>query len=111
MMKIPESLLDGRVRITAEIVHLKWVTSQFGDSLKCLMKVTTDDGDFKLWGSVPGAVLDAARDAAQIDEDLHEDDWIKSQRITFTARIERSADDAGFGFYKRPSKIEITNAA
>jgi len=45
-----------------------------------------DDRGFKVWGT------------SQAD---------KGDRVTFMARVEVSQDDPKFGFYKRPTKVQI----
>ena len=89
---VPEALLAGRHEVEGRIVHTRWVYSQWGSTLKGLIIVAADGGEFKLWGSIP---------ADLISEDLDQ------ARITFTARFERSHDDAAFGFFNRPTKATI----
>ena len=61
----------------------EWGTTQ------CLLK---EDRGFKLWGTVPRAIV------ADADRGTH---------IRFIARIERSDQDDFFGFFRRPTKAEI----
>ncbi len=77
-------LAEGEYEITGEILTTKWQESRdYGGSLKMLVKL--DSGN-KVWGTVPKALGDPE----------------KGTRVTFTATVERSADDEHFGFYKRP---------
>lgn len=76
----------GRVTVTGEVVALRWDNTQWGSVQKMLVKVTTTDGAYKVWGSVP-AGLDASR----------------GDVVTMKATLERSDRDEAFGFFKRPS--------
>jgi len=77
-------VVEGRYEIQGEVLTVKFQESQFGGSLKMLVEV---DG-YKVWGTVP--------------TDLYGVD--RGDRVAFTATVERSQDDAGFGFFKRPTK-------
>ena len=85
-------VVEGRGVISGTILSLKVVSSQYGETLKMLVK---DDRGFKLFGTVPAAI----------------DDVEKGDRVTFTARAEASKDDDRFGFYSRPSKASKEAAA
>ena len=95
---IPAAVLDGRTRITGEIVSTKWQDNAFGGAYKMLVK---DDRGFKVWGTVPRS----------IDDDVYEgrrDE--KTLRVEFDAKIEASRDDETFGFFSRPTKAAVTAA-
>ena len=49
---------------------------------------------FRLWGSVPSKLL---------DEEL------SNLNIKFLATVSVSDKDSSFGFFKRPTKIEVTS--
>ena len=51
-----------------------------------------DERGFKLWGSVPNKL---------IEENL------ENLKIKFIASVQVSKNDKSFGFFKRPTKIEI----
>lgn len=78
----------GRVVIAGTIVATKWQDSDYGGSLKMLIRVETPAGSFKLWGSVPKG-LDAQMGDA----------------VTLKATIEPSERDESFGFMKRPTLV------
>ncbi len=78
-----DPLPEGTYEITGEILTTRFQESQYGGSLKMLVKL--DSGN-KVWGSVPKALGDPER----------------GTRIAFTATVERSPDDEHFGFFKRP---------
>lgn len=88
---IPEELLEGCVEVGGEVLKAEWRDHDFGSSKKALLKVSTDDGHFLLWGTLASDILEAERG-----------DW-----IVFTARISKSNDDQSFGFWSRPTKARI----
>lgn len=90
-----EPIVDGKQVITGEVLSLKTQYSQYGDVIKMLVK---DDRGFKVFGTVPQAIWDAAYTL---------DIEVKGQRVQFTATVEASKDDDKFGFFKRPTKSQI----
>lgn len=86
-----EDAPEGRVVITGTVLAFKWQESLYGDTLKMLVQ---DDRGFRVWGSVPSS-LDAERES----------------RITFTATVTASDNDAKFGFFKRPTKAAVVTEA
>jgi len=101
--RIPQT---GRITVSGEIVRMKYVDSPYGEIHKMLVKVTTNEGEYKLWGSVPRSLEgDYVSDAnhGQILMGAAE----QGDKITFTATVERSRDDDSFGFFKRPSKASL----
>ena len=78
-----------------EVVSASWRTTDFGETLKII--VQHEDG-WKVWGSSPSAFGS--------DETA-----IVGRSVRFMARIARARDDEKFGFFSRPTKAEITNAA
>lgn len=77
----------GRIVITGEVVSLKTVESDYGTQFKMLVR---DDRGFKVYGTEPSSINPG-----------------KGERVTFTARVERSKDDDYFGFFSRPTKAAI----
>jgi hypothetical protein len=73
---------SGRVTVRGEVVSTKSVESQYGVTLKMLVRAVEG---FKVWCTVPRE-LDAS----------------KGDTITITVTLEPSADDPKFGFGKRP---------
>lgn len=80
-----EQVPSGRLVVTGEILSSQWRDNGFGGALKMLVR---DDRGFKVWGTQPSTV-------SGLD---------KGARVTFTATLEPSGDDAYFGFATRPSK-------
>ena len=83
--------------ITGKVLATKYQDSQFGTTLKMLVR---DDRGFKVWGTVP----------ANIDNE-GEDNVLRGKHITFVANTEVSKDDQYFGFFKRPRKCAVVDAA
>jgi hypothetical protein len=112
-----EPVPAGRQVVTGEIVGTKIVEGDYGTAYKITVK---DDRGFRIYVSLPKAQADEAYDQwfAEHPEpytygpacwflgiDGHDDDHgIKGRRITFTATLEQSRDDASFGFGSRPTK-------
>lgn len=81
---------SGRVAVTGEVVSTRVTEGDYGTSYKMLVKA--DEG-FKVWVSIPSALLETTT----VEE-------AKGRRVTFTATLQPSADDASFAFGSRPSK-------
>lgn len=106
-------MIEGRQQLSGRFVTSKFVESDYGSTLKGLLLL--DDGN-KLWGTVPAKAEEAAYqlhlaayEAAETNEERHaaptQDELLLRLRITMTAAVEISEDDAHFGFYKRPTKV------
>ena len=106
-----ESIENGKQQITGEILTVKTKDGFYGLEIKMIVK---DDRGFKVWGTVPRKLLDAAYDAtidsAEWDGKCHLQ-WLKGQRVSFSANLEASENDAKFGFYKRPTKVSLVEPA
>ena len=90
-----EAIVNGKQVITGEVITVKTQEGYYGDTLKMLVR---DDRGFKVWGSVPRSLSNAA----------YEDrTTVKGSRVTFSATVEASEDDNKFGFYKRPTKAKL----
>tara|TARA_R110000822_G_scaffold120633_2_gene254132 strand:- start:1900 stop:2748 length:849 start_codon:yes stop_codon:yes gene_type:complete len=111
----------GRVEITGEVVSCKWRDSAYGGAWKMTVKVVTEAGAFRVWGSVPAALetaaielldelrADARRADAYSTVQFNLSDALRGRSITFTGTVEPS-DEADFGFFKRPSKAALLAA-
>lgn len=77
----------GRVQVEGEVIGFKTVDSEYGTTYKMILKL---DNGSKVYLTVPSS----------IDPD-------KGARVRLTVTIEASADDANFGFGKRPTKAEV----
>lgn len=83
--KVP--VVEGRYEMTGTVLSQKCQESDYGLTLKMLVAV---DHGGKVWGTVP--------------RDL---DVATGDRVAFTATVERSRDDAAFGFFKRPTRARV----
>jgi len=86
---------DERIVITGEVVSVATQENDYGE--REVMTVEDDRG-FKVWGTVPQRLLEASYTGE-----------LKGERVTFRAIVQRSDRDESFGFFKRPTKAEITN--
>lgn len=105
-----EPLAEGRRSIVGVVLSTKWQESDFGSTLKMLVR--QDDGN-KVWGSVPESLQELTRPSwDQETGDVIEPELenLKGARVEFTATVERSRDDAHFGFFKRPSGARLAPA-
>ena len=105
--EIPESLADaptGRVVVEGTVVSTKWQESQYGDTLKMLVKVTeSDESTWKLWVSVPSSLHRDYFDevsGAWVDMNVNRGDVVKI-RVTVTP----SDNDPSFAFGSRPTVV------
>ena len=81
----------GKMQVAGTILCDRVDETQWGTTHKML--VETEEG-YRLWGSVPAYVYVYGTP-------------MRGTRLTFTATIEPSEKDPVFGFYKRPSKVEV----
>ena len=133
---VPET--DKRVTVEGEVLAVKSQESAYGTQWKMLVKVEARDGGFfKLWGTIPASVSDAAiaeedarYEAHQADyeaaveaigPDTPRSDWpnpkpferrglrdiMVGRTVRFVARVTRSDRDESFGFWSRPTKAEL----
>lgn len=77
----------GRVTVTGEVLMVKFYDSDYGGSLKMIVR---DDTGFRVFVTVPSSI-----------------DANKGSRVTFTATITPADDDPTFSFGKRPSKASV----
>jgi len=104
-----EAITAGKQMITGEIISTKWVDG-FAYGQRVLKMVVRDDRGFKVWGTVPQAIIDEVVYQTQIrfgPDTSYDYGVLKGQRVTFTATVEASNDDDKFGFFKRPTKAAI----
>lgn len=94
---------DGeRLQVEGTVLSTKLQDTMYGEILKMLVRVDTEEGSFKLWGSVPQALWYREYRDGSIE---HTD--IKGKRVRFTAKLKRSDKDPEFGFFSRPTKAEL----
>ena len=90
----PVPVTDERITVTGQIIKVGFKEGWgYNDPARKVITVRDDHG-FKLWGTCPSAI-----DRAE-----------QGDRVTFTARVERSDRDETFGFFSRPTKPAIVEA-
>lgn len=97
--KVLIPVVEGKQTITGEVLTVKWQDSDFGGSLKMLVK---DDRGFKVWGTVPRSLDYSARNHET--NEFIETKAARGDRVAFSATVEAKAGEVGFGFFKRPTK-------
>lgn len=80
----------GRQELTGKVISFKSYENNFGTTLKFLVEL--DNGN-RVFGTLPRALYGAER----------------GDRVTFTATVEPK--ETGFGFFSRPSKASVVEAA
>jgi hypothetical protein len=99
-IKIPEVMFDGRQAVTGIVLSTKHVESHFGVQTKMLVKVDSDSGSWKAWGTCPSAI------DSRWDEDNNHIDPTGST-VTFFAKFSPSNTDKSFCFFNRPTKAKV----
>jgi hypothetical protein len=84
---------EGNVKVEGKVVSVKWHDSQYGGALKMTVKVTTPEGAWLTWGTVPRALDDLPG-------------GLKGKTIAFEATLARGRD-AHFALFKRPKKAHV----
>lgn len=83
----PIPAFDGRATIDGEVLSIKEAETIYGYTLKMVVK--SPDG-WKVYGSVPSGVA-----------------LERGDKVSFNAMVTVSNDDPKFGFFKRPTKMQI----
>lgn len=96
MTDVPD-LPEGRMDLVGEIVSTKWQNSDYGTTLKMLVRLP--DGN-KVYGTVPESMTTWSAETGTTYPD-------KGTQVSFTATVTRSKDDRNFGFFKRPSNGKV----
>lgn len=96
---------EGRQEIVGTIVSAKYVDG-YGYNAPDVLKAVVDCGTFRVWGTVPNAILDALTDGVTTGADEPLTSRLRGVRVAMTATLQPS-DEIGFGFYKRPSKARL----
>jgi len=97
------ALPEGRREITGEIVSTKVTHGTYGETFKMLVR--EDDGN-KVYGTIAQALWSQL--AAKGNSDGL--NGFRGERVTMTAKVERSRDDQHFGFFSRPTNAHLLDA-
>lgn len=103
--KEPVPISENRITITGTVISTRWDDTDFGSVCKMLVE---DDRGFRVWGNRPGSL--EAKETGNYEEwgqPIYSENAEKGSRVKFNARVEQSAKDEYFGFYKRPTKAEF----
>lgn len=98
---------EGRQEIVGTIVSAKFVDG-YGYNSPDVLKGVIDCGDFRVYGTIPAAIEDAVTGGVISGGDEPITARLKGVRVAMTATLSPSRD-AGFGFYKRPTKARIAS--
>jgi hypothetical protein len=95
---------EGRTVVRGRVVSLKLQDTAYGSTWRMTVKVTTDDGNYLVWGTCPSSILDVfykAYDGAIVDK-------AKGAVVEFAGALTRS-DKSHFAFCKRPTKATVVS--
>lgn len=94
---------EGKVTISGTIRRVKTQPNPFSPYGGDIMKMTVrDDRGFSVHCTIPSSLTAVTSGATT--------DGLNGQRVTFTATLTRSDDDATFAFGKRPTKAALAAA-
>lgn len=79
----------ARQSVEGEILSVKQEKGDYGLTVKMLVKINSETGSWKTWGTVPMSLMGEAT---------------KGRRVRFTAKFKRSDRDQSFSFFSRPTK-------
>ena len=82
---------EDRISFEGKIISTKFEDNQYGGSIKMIFE---DNRGFRLRGTLPKILNDVESD-------------LKNLSIRFFAQVKISDNDKSFGFYKRPTKVEV----
>jgi hypothetical protein len=83
------------MEVAGEVLSAQLREGYYGDEWKWLV---VDDRGFKVWGTIPSAIWDVYDGEGKN---------LRGRRVKFHAKVERSDKDEAFGFYKRPTQVEL----
>lgn len=89
----PVPVTSERIQVKGVVLTTKEQAGYFPGESVIKMLVKTDAG-WKVWGTRPSCI-----------------DIKKGVRVEFMARVERSPDDPKFGYFSRPTKVNVTPEA
>ena len=96
---IPDGVDGQRIHVEGTILSTKAVDSAYGETYKMLIKVETEDGNWKTWGTIPGDLHRWTADNVYYAK--------KGNKVGFTAKFTKSDRDECFSFFSRPTKAEL----
>jgi hypothetical protein len=106
------ALVGGRRVLAGVIRSAKLVDTTFGYRESSTYKMTVElDGGQRVYGSVPNDLFDALNDGVITGGDAPLSDQLRGLRVEFTATVQVSDDDPGFGYYSRPAKASVAAQA
>jgi len=88
---VPAPVSDKRLTIEGDVVSTKIYESDFGEQLRMVVKVTTPQGVWLCFGSVPSVPSGCVE---------------RGDRVRFDAKLQ-AGRDAHFAFFKRPTKATL----
>ena len=96
----------GRVTIDGTIVSVKFKETMYGDCYKCLVRVATDEGVFKVWMTATDKLI-------EMIPSIEHGTWsdramsLRGRAVRCAVTLKPSNDDKSFAFGSRPAKFEM----
>ena len=90
----------GKITVSGTILSTKMQDTRYGTTQKMLLK---SDQGYKLWGSVPKTLNDIQWEG----NNGFGAKKLVGMRVSFNATVEPSPKDDKFGFFKRPTKVNV----
>lgn len=87
----------GRVSVEGTVLSTKAVDTDFGTTFKMLVEVKSEEGTYKVFGTIPSLLLDSVQGS------------LKGCRVAFTAAFQPK--EPGFGFFSRPTSPKLVAVA
>ncbi len=101
--KVPAPVSNERQVIRGVLVSKKHYEGPYGSSIKGTVKVSTPDGVWLCWGTLPSSIL-LSYDAAGNSERVEVGD-----EIEFSAKLVAGERDPHFAFFKRPTNARVVS--
>lgn len=91
----------GKVDLAGVVLSTRIQHGQFGAQYKMLLKVTTDSGAYRVWSTIPSAVMNAQQGPLS---DL------RGRSVRMRVTLSPSHDDPAFAFGSRPTQAALLPA-
>jgi len=84
---------EDRVQLVVKVLSTRLDEGRFGTTLKALYQVRTPEGCWKAWGTLPSGIRGE----------------VKGNTYTIKTRVVPSKEDPKFGFFNRPTVVQLNS--
>jgi hypothetical protein len=115
---VPDSA--KRIRVEGVVISAKYHEGGYTDTFfapECIKIVVEHADGWRVWGTAPRELYYVEPNYTAGEKNNYRNtspeaaDWLKGKRVAFDARVTVSDKDSKFGFFKRPTKPELLDAA